>query len=303
MREEDAVRAIAGDNHGCIDRGAVLGSGASRHLISQMLQSGQWSEIQRGVYYLNATPMTWESRVMAAVLAAGPDSAASHRTAGRLYGFDGVSWDLVELTVPYDDRPEPTGVLLHRTRRPFGMGSQARIPVTTPERTLLDLARFLPDPALEKAVAGAMRTGVTSINALDRVIGTDGGRGVQGTRRMRRVLASVEGDASGSPAEVALTRLIRGSDIPRPVQQLKVELPGGGNAYPDFSWPDRLKIVEVDGFEAHSSPDQLQSDLERQNLLMELGWEIRRFTGRQVRREPSWVLSEIRRFLDIQRVA
>lgn len=46
-----------------------------------------------------------------------------------------------------------------------------------------------------------------------------------------------------------------GPDAPLPpaVQQLRIGLPGGGNAYPDISWPDLMRIVEVDGFEAHGT--------------------------------------------------
>ena len=71
-----------------------------------------------------------------------------------------------------------------------------------------------------------------------------------------------------------------------------------GNRYlVDFGWPTLGKGVEVDGLLAHTGAERLERDLERQNDLMEAGIELRRFTGRQVRRDPQAVVAEIRRFL------
>jgi very-short-patch-repair endonuclease len=95
-----------------------------------------------------------------------------------------------------------------------------------------------------------------------------------------------------------MAQLIRSAPVSAPVAQLRILLPDGSNAYPDFCWPDAMKIVEVDGLHAHSSADRLHNDLQRQNMLMELGWELRRFSARRVRRNPQSVHDEIVRFID-----
>ncbi|MCZ6568453.1 MAG: DUF559 domain-containing protein [Actinobacteria bacterium] len=59
-----------------------------------------------------------------------------------------------------------------------------------------------------------------------------------------------------------------------------------------------MKIVEIDGLDNHSSSDLLHNDLLRQNMLMELGWQMRRFSARQVRRNPRSVREEIVRFIN-----
>ena len=59
-----------------------------------------------------------------------------------------------------------------------------------------------------------------------------------------------------------------------------------------------MKIVEVDGLDAHWTQEQLQADLVRQNQLMQLGWQIRRFSARQVRRDPQGVLEQIIDFVN-----
>lgn len=299
MWDGERIRRAAAANHGVIDKPTAESLGASQYFIKTQLLNGTWTRLHSAVYYLNVTPPTWRTSVLAGVLASGEDAVASHRTAGLLYDLDGVQGRMIEVTVPFDDRPTPHGVILHRTRRATQISFLDEIPVAGVERTLLDLARFLPDPILEKAVASAIRMCLTDVGNLDRAIGQFGGRGVTGTRRFRRVLAIVAGEGvTGSPSEVEFTQLLRQSSlIPKPVNQLEITLPDGLHAYPDFSWPNVMKLIEVDGYDAHSSPDQHHRDLIRQNLLMELGWEIRRFTARRIRREPRAVIDEIERFL------
>ena len=65
------------------------------------------------------------------------------------------------------------------------------------------------------------------------------------------------------------------------------------------NWPALAKAVEVDGIDAHSSADRLDDDLRRQNELMALGVELRRFSARQIRRDPKGVVDQIRRFLEV----
>jgi hypothetical protein len=294
---EEDVAGFARERHGLVDRDEALRLGGSPHLLRHRLQTGRWTELHPGVYYLNVTPATWWTEILAAQMAAGPEAVLSHRTAAQLHGLDGVYGRPIDITVPYDESPEPEGVIMHRTRRPLDVGVVDSIRVTTVERTSLDLAGMFGDMALEPVIASAVRKELTTVEALDAYIGRRGGRGVGGTRRLRRVIRVVAGDKSGSFAEVDLGQLIRTAPVPSPVQQLKVSLPDGGNAYPDFSWPDRVRIVEVDGFDAHSTPEQLEHDLHRQNQLLALGWEIRRFPARKVRRQPQAVIEEITRFV------
>ena len=51
-----------------------------------------------------------------------------------------------------------------------------------------------------------------------------------------------------------------------------------------------MKGVEVDGLEAHAAAHRLEADLRRQNLLFEVHWQLRRFSGRQITRHPDEVI-------------
>jgi very-short-patch-repair endonuclease len=62
----------------------------------------------------------------------------------------------------------------------------------------------------------------------------------------------------------------------------------------DAAYPERRIAIEVDGFEAHSSPDAFQRDRTRQNRLVALGWTVLRFTWADVVQRPTMVAQTIR---------
>lgn len=115
---------------------------------------------------------------------------------------------------------------------------------------------------------------------------------------MREVLKDRFHDtATDSGAEFELLYHMQRGGLPRP--ELGFELhTESGRRVPDFIWPDRGKAVEVDGVDAHNSADRLDDDLIRQNDLMNMGLEIRRFSARRIRRHPQAVVDQIRQFLE-----
>src|SRR5690606_10449953 len=141
-----------------------------------------------------------------------------------------------------------------------------------------------------KAVDSAIRMGITNMDRLWLMLAHEGGRGVKGTKSMRRVLEQRTHDtATDSGAEFELLHHIQLAGLPRP--ELGFELyPASGRRIPNLFWPDRRKSVEVDGVDAHNSADKLDDDLVRQNELMDLGIEIRRFSARRIRRDPGGVI-------------
>ncbi|MGD2102545.1 MAG: DUF559 domain-containing protein [Acidimicrobiia bacterium] len=297
MWNDGLVRHVAGVRHGVVSRLELQDLSVTDREIRRKVEAGRIEAVHPGVYYVDSVPATWRTMVAAAVLAAGPRALASHRCAGVLYDLDAVYGRMIELTVPYNGQPDPEGVIVHRTRRLNPPAVLDGIAVTTAPKTILDLAACLPERVLQKAARSAVSQGLTTIDILDRTVGQHGGRGVRGTRATRRVLRLVADDMSGSVAEIDLKHIVLDAPIPSPIQQLRVRLPSGSNAYPDFAWPDRMRIVEVDGFEAHNTPEQLQHDLRRQNELMGLGWEIRRFTATEVREESQRVRTELVAFV------
>lgn len=298
MWDEGALKQVAAGRYGIVTRRDVVALGGTDHDVSRRVARRRLEILHPGVYYLDCTPPTWKTEVLAGVVAAGPDALVSHRTAAILWGIDAVFGRMIDVTVPYRASPEPEGVIVHRTRRINPASHLDGIPIVSPEKALFDCMPIIGLRQMGRAMRSAIHLGLTNVEKLDVAVGVFGGRGVAGTRDFRIAIRNAVDDESGSPAEIDLRELILESPVPAPVQQLRIRLWPTENAYPDFAWPDRMRIVEVDGFGSHSTPAQQQSDLRRQNRLLELGWEIRRFTATEIREEPQRVIDEIVRFVN-----
>lgn len=101
-----------------------------------------------------------------------------------------------------------------------------------------------------------------------------------------------------------MARILKGSGLAAPVYQFRV-LDDAGNfvARPDFAYPDIKEAIEVDGFEAHGTPEAMTADFEREHRLRAAGWNVTRFTWHHVVREPTYVLQVIAGVLGAHEVA
>ncbi|HEY6691856.1 MAG TPA: DUF559 domain-containing protein [Solirubrobacteraceae bacterium] len=143
------------------------------------------------------------------------------------------------------------------------------VPVTTPGRTLLDLATALPKRQLEKAaeMAEALR--------LDVVVDDTH----PGARRLRALMPHDLGHTTRSGLEDDFLALCDRFEIPRPRVNATVE-----GVEVDFCWPDERLIVETDG-RHHLTRAAFERDRARDAWLLVRGWRVMRFTTRQVRRD------------------
>ena len=283
---DERIQAVAEGQHFLVTRDEVLDLGGSDDVISRKLLRMRWQRLHAGVYQVDSRPLTRDAELYAAVLACGPDARVSHRAAVSLWELDGPSGAPIEVTMGFGNLGYPAGVIVHRSRRPTPAREVRGLPVSGPERSLLEAARFLGERLIGKALDSTIRKGLTDVDRVSLMLASEGGRGVPGTRRLRRVLSLRSHDeATDSGPEFELLSHMQRADLPRP--ELGFELfPESGRRIPDFCWPGLRKAVEVDGVDTHSSADRLDDDLKRQNEILDLGYEIRRFSARGGETQP-----------------
>jgi hypothetical protein len=166
------------------------------------------------------------------------------------------------------------------------------IPVTSLERTLLDLAAILSPPRLKYAFIEADRLKLLEYQKLAWRL--DAARGHRGLGNLRRLIGTRAPDAlrARSVLETLFAGLCIENDIPVPLNNECI----GGREF-DFVWPDQRVVVEVDGFEFHRGREMFEHDSARLNELVSDGWFVLRFTWRMVTSEPGRVAAQVRRAL------
>ncbi len=294
IRVDVEIAEIATPQLGLITRRQLIELGLSEQAVDYRLAKGRLRVVHPAVYSIPGLPDMWEREVLAATLAAH-GSAVSHLAAGKFWGLDGVGADRPHLLVAHDRRIHLQGVTVHRSRT-LERGDIARrkgLLVTSPTRTLVDLASMLCVDELESALDDALRRRIVTVQRLRSRTERIHGR-VKGLGSLRRLLRDRRlGAPSGSPAETRFRRRVKKSRLTMPVAQYEVRDESGRMvARVDFAYPEQRIAIEIDGWAYHSGRKRRASDIARQNRLTLAGWTFLRFDAEDAARSPR-VLDQI----------
>ena len=210
---------------------------------------------------------------MAAVLAAGPGAVLSHQSAAALWNLRATSKTRIDVTTPHKLRPRkglhPHCAVLPHDERTVHEG----IPVTTPARTLLDLAGVINRQALDRALNEAEIQRLPSpATLLDRYPRN------RGTKTLRTLLlTSRRSTPTRSELEDRFLTFIDDHCLPTPETNTIIE-----GYEVDATWRDARLIVELDGFATHGTRRAFERDRERDRRLQAAGWRVIRLTWRQL---------------------
>lgn len=291
---DDLIQTLAARQHGVVARTQLLERGMTAEAVRWRVRSGRLIPMQRGVYRVGPL-MAPRAREMAAVLACGPGAVVSHRSAALLWQIgpeDGAAGP-VHLTMVGMDRGRRPDMCAHRRRHlpPDQVALIEGIPVTTPARTLLDLAGEADIGELERMVAQASARGLVDMQDLrDLALRSPDWRGMA---RLRTLLDAEGGPAlTRSEAERRFLRLLRSARLPAPGANVAI-----GEMEVDFAWTHPRLVVEVDGYAFHSSRSRFESDRRRDARLVGRGYRVMRVTWRQLVFEPEVVLVHLARAL------
>lgn len=266
----------------------------SRRQIERWLDSGRLIKARSAVYRLAGAPVSWHQSLLAACLCVKPPVAASHWSAARLWRLDGLDrGQALELTVLRGRSARLAEVLVHwSTLGESDVARRERIPVTSIERTLVDLATLVEAKPLGRAVDEALRRKLTTPERLGLRVRQlpAGSRAVL----LRRLLAE---RGAGVPGESYLEDTVAGwiaeEGLPPPVRQHQVVIDDRVFLL-DLAYPDVLVAFECDGWRYHRSRSSFDGDRERAGELQLAGWLVIQITSGHTRGE---VVSKVRRAL------
>jgi len=290
---EQQLARIAGKRHGVVTRRELLRAGITAKEIEWRLRIGSLLRDHPGIYRVGHRAPSPEACYLAAVLACGDGALLSGRAAGWLLG-------LLKGPPP---APEVTG----RTRRRVAgvhtrcsrhlARSQATIwrgiPVTTPARTLVDLAAVLTPDELARACREAGVLHRTTPAQVERVLARR--PNARGGGALRRVLRG-DTHVTLSALERRFLDLLRANGLPLP----QTNRPAGGRRV-DCRWPEQRLTVELDSYRYHHSRHAWEQDRRREREARARGDEFRRYTYGDVFEDPRLMLDELR-VLTLQRL-
>jgi very-short-patch-repair endonuclease len=263
------VAEIAAKQHGIVTSTQLITAGLSANGIARRAAAGRLHRVYRGVYAVGHAALSNEGRWCAAVAAYGENAVLSHRSAAELWRLLPVTAGAVHVTVAGSaGRARRRGLVVHRSSSllPNERTRRFGIAVTTPARTLADLGRTETPEVVRRALRQAAYLGLDI-----------------GNERAPR---------DRSDLERRMLWVCRRYHLPIP----EVNVPIGPYTV-DFLWRDRRLVVETDGWEGHRGRQAFEDDRARDAFLRLQGYEVLRFSWRQVFEDPKSVVAVLRRYL------
>jgi very-short-patch-repair endonuclease len=293
---EERLSELAQQQGGLVTRRQVLDLGITDERVANLVQDGALTRVSNGRYRVHDVE-SWMDRVRGLRLLAGRDAVAARGTAARLQEIEGPpTADSITFYV------RPSG---HVVRRP-GMSvirsdldaaeicTAHDIACTSPLRTVVDCARFLPHANAVATIEGGVRKGLVTLE--DMTVAIEALHRVEGAPAARRALARVDlRSQSLLETEARLLLLDNGVDV-----EPQVEL---GNWHADLGVRRVRLAIELQGGSHRSKEQQQEEDETKRAAFLSSNWEIVGFTAGDVRQRPGYVVAVVRRLVDVRRAS
>ena len=282
--------ALAGAQEGVVSRRQLHGLGIRDNWIDRRVAMGWLVRVFRGVHAVGHPPRTRRGWHVAALLAGGERSVLSHTSAASVHLMIGAPGQL-HLSVPRSAHGIE-GIRIHRPRtlRPDDIVIVNGLRVTSPARTLIDLADFRKRRLLEQAIDQAEyhRLHLPLGEVHDRL------RRRPRSRLLRSVIAEhVAGSTiTESEAEELFLAIVSSAGLPKP--ELQVQMWGRRR---DFLFREQRVVVEIDGRDAHDRDGAFERDALRDAEVVVNGHRPLRFTRRAAKFDPTYVELALRAVL------
>lgn len=272
------MATLAARQWGIVDLDDLRACGLSDRAIAWRVECGLLFRVHQGVFAVGHFSVPLEGRFLAAVKACGPDAVLSHWSAV-------VHWKLREWTQHDIHVTSPTvrrrkGIVHHRSKQ-IERTILKGIPVTTPARTICDVAATATLKVLRSIVNRALSLELVTITQLVTYSG-------RGAKKLRRILSMAA--PTRSENENLVLQLIHEAGLPRPLVNPRLE---GTTYIPDFLWPEHRLILEADSKRFHGNLIARADDATRQHVLEAMGLRVIRTTWAEATTRPALVQRRI----------
>ncbi|MGZ4193324.1 MAG: type IV toxin-antitoxin system AbiEi family antitoxin domain-containing protein [Solirubrobacteraceae bacterium] len=286
---DERIATIARLQRGRVARRQLVAAGISSAAVGRALTAGRLLRVHRGVYVVPGSETTTLGRETAALLAVRDGALLSHHTAAALWGLRLPVAEDIHVLVAGGPAAAVRGVQIHRTHalEPDDARIVKALLVTSPARTIIDLAPHLADRRLEFTIDQAITEKLVRPAQLRRAL--ERLTHAAGRRRVLELLDDgTRTTITRSHAEERLLALVRDGGLPDPLVNTRVL-----GYEVDFYWPQARLVVEVDGFRFHSTHQRFERDRNKDAVLQAAGVGTMRVTPRGLEREGTAIVVRI----------
>lgn len=290
-RGQAAALRLAERQHGIITREQLAGLGCADRTTRRRVEEGIWISIGHGVYRMRGATddLAARSRAVAAQI---PDAVLAGPSAAAIRGRRDP-WESVGLgQTPYVIGRWRSGVAARFVTHPgVSTSTIGGITVASVTDTVIDLLRFLPAGSARLVAYRACQTRILTV--ADLTVACERLVRCSGAPQLRAITADMA-DGAQSEAERLAVKILQEMGVTGWVTQHEITLPDGSRAVIDIAFPERLIAIEVDGRAFHTDAARFERDRRRQNMLVQYGWTVLRFTWTDVAERPRSVAERIR---------
>ncbi len=277
-----------------VGRRQLISRGWSEEEIDWRIRTGRLHRLHAGVYSVGHRLIPREGRWMAAILASGRGAVLSHWSAAHLWMIRPNSRSRIDVTVPHRSRSSDL-IRRHISEVPADERTiEEGIPVTTVPRTILDLAATVPADTIENLLRESEFLQLSDRLSLPDLI--ERYRGRRGTRKVHLALERLKEEPEGrkrSRLEERFAPFLRQHRLPLPRFNDWIVL-GAKHYQVDCHWPDLRQIVELDGWDGHSTRTAFREDRARDRRLLAAGYRVAHITWNQLDDEPDEIAADLR---------
>lgn len=252
--------------------------GITKARLDAALVEGELVRPLRGVYLRTETELTVPVRARAASLVLNPTSVLVDRTAAWVWGVDCLRYAeldgipmLESCVLRGHQATERDGVYgVTRDLLPEDWVEVAGVRITTPLRTAADLGSRLWAPHALGAMDALMRAHGFTRQDLQRLLRRYRRR--RGVVQLRTLVPLVDPRAESQPESWTRWFIVE-DGLPCPEPQVWVVVEGQWLRL-DLPYPRARVVVEYDGEEFHTSPEDREHDEKRRAALERAGWIV-----------------------------
>ncbi|HET7399266.1 MAG TPA: hypothetical protein VFJ94_12180 [Intrasporangium sp.] len=294
MELPDLLRDLVHEQSGLVTRRQLIEGGVPPAMIRW--QTGRrWRSVLPGVILLESSLPTWDQRLVAALLAAGPSSWLSGTTAAAWHGLmDGRERLPVHVLVPFPNRSRRIGWVSIRatTLTNERLVHRGPLRISCRPRAVVDAAAQAPDEAAARAlVIAAVQERLVRVDDVQHWLGV---RRRNGTLRLKAAVREAAAGAWSVPEAELATLVTRSRSLP-PVwanPQLTDQV-GRPLTTPDLWFDDVGMAVMVHSRRFHGGQLDWEGTVDADEDLRAVGIEVVSVTPSAIGREPAKVMARI----------